>query len=99
MLQCYKCDGVKGQDLPCDGASGKGKEVVKHANFAMCRWLVLGKHNDSRKKQSLHTLCDLKIPHPSFVFLKVDCDDKCGLLLESRLPLDKHGNVVGGEYR
>ena len=27
MLQCYKCDGVKGQDLPCDGASGKGKEV------------------------------------------------------------------------
>merc|ERR1711976_730372 len=54
-LKCYKCDGVKGQDLPCDGASGKGKEV--------------------------------------------DCDDKCGLLLESRLPLDRHGNVIGGDYR
>merc|ERR1711879_308177 len=46
-LKCYKCDGVKGEDLPCDGASGKGKEV--------------------------------------------DCEDKCGLLLEARLPRDKWG--------
>ena len=76
MLQCYKCDGVKGQDLPCDGASGKGKEVC-----------------------TLYDQYLITSPHLCFVIFKVDCDDKCGLLLESRLPLDRHGNVIGGDYR
>merc|ERR1712141_835826 len=55
-LQCYQCDGVKGQDLPCDGASGLGK--------------------------------------------KVECSDKCGLLLEERLTYNRaHSSVISSDYR
>ena len=55
MLQCYKCDGVKGQDLPCDGASGKGKEVAKHdADFA---WFHLSSGNTTSLETKQSKVC------------------------------------------